>query len=306
MRILPLLFACLALATPLRAEVPRVAVDIAPLHSLVARVMQGVGTPDLILPPGASPHDHALRPSEAGALREADLVVFTSEALAPWLEGPLAALAGKARLIEVMALESTHSLPAREGALFGGEAEEDGHGHDHGESGVDPHGWLDPENAASWLVAIARGLSEIDPDNAETYRTNARMGAEELAEMSADITTTLAGLDQRSFIAYHDAFQYFEDRFDLHAAGALTPADDTAPGPVRAAAIRDLAQQEGIACVFGEPGSSEGLVQNILPDSARLVTLDAMGSSLEPGPDLYPRMMRALADAAATCLGSRD
>jgi zinc transport system substrate-binding protein len=75
------------------ADVPRVAVDIAPVHSLVARVMEGVGTPDLILPPGASPHEYSLRPSEAAALQEADIVFWMGEDLTPWMEDAVETLA---------------------------------------------------------------------------------------------------------------------------------------------------------------------------------------------------------------------
>jgi len=67
------------------ADVPNVAADIAPVHSLVARVMQGVGAPSLIVAPGASPHEYSLRPSEAAALQEADLVFWVSPDLTPWL-----------------------------------------------------------------------------------------------------------------------------------------------------------------------------------------------------------------------------
>lgn len=80
--------ALVALSLPLSAvaEVPNVAVDIPPLHSLVAQVMAGAGEPDLLVRAGASPHGYSLSPSEAEALQEADLVFWISEALTPWME----------------------------------------------------------------------------------------------------------------------------------------------------------------------------------------------------------------------------
>ena len=80
-------------------EPPRVVVSFAPAHSLAARVMAGIGAPELLLRPGASPHFHAMRPSEAEALQRADVVFWVGAVLEPWLRGPLRALAPNARIV---------------------------------------------------------------------------------------------------------------------------------------------------------------------------------------------------------------
>lgn len=108
------------------ADVPKVATDIAPVHGLVARVMQGVGEPSLVVPVGASPHDHSMRPSEALALSQADLVFWVGEALTPWLEGAVEELAKDAQVVELMTLEGGLALPFRQGVGF--------EAHDHGDS----------------------------------------------------------------------------------------------------------------------------------------------------------------------------
>ncbi|MFN3208320.1 MAG: metal ABC transporter solute-binding protein, Zn/Mn family [Roseovarius sp.] len=123
------------------ADAPRVATDIAPVHSLVARVMEGVGEPALVLAPGASPHEYSLRPSEAGALQEADVVFWIGPELTPWLEDALGTLAGDARSVGLMKAEGTMALSFREGALF----EAHDHGHEeadhsgHGDAGEHDH-----------------------------------------------------------------------------------------------------------------------------------------------------------------------
>ena len=126
------------------ADVPSVAVDIAPVHSLVARVMEGVGTPSLILPPGASPHEYSLRPSEAKALEDADIVVWMGEDLAPWMEDAVATLAGDAAVTTLLEADGTVLLDFREGALFEAHDHGDEHGHEeHAEDedhGHDDHG----------------------------------------------------------------------------------------------------------------------------------------------------------------------
>ncbi|MEQ3670586.1 MAG: zinc ABC transporter substrate-binding protein, partial [Pseudophaeobacter sp.] len=108
------------------ADVPKVATDIAPVHGLVARVMQGVGEPSLVVPVGASPHDHSMRPSEALALSQADLVFWVGEALTPWLEGAVEELAKDAQVVELMTLKGGLALPFRQGVGF--------EAHDHGVS----------------------------------------------------------------------------------------------------------------------------------------------------------------------------
>ena len=74
------------------AAAPEVVASVAPIHSLVAAVMAGVGEPKLLVPPGASPHAYSLRPSEARALAGADIVFRVGPGLETFLDKPLAAL----------------------------------------------------------------------------------------------------------------------------------------------------------------------------------------------------------------------
>jgi zinc transport system substrate-binding protein len=143
------------------ADTPQVAVDIAPVHSLVARVMDGVGTPDLIVQPGASPHEYSLRPSEAAALQDADLVFWIGPDLTPWLTDTIETLAPDAAVTALLEADGTIKLEFREGALFEahdhgndedhdeegqeGHADEEAGHDDHGHSAYDPHAWLSPQ-----------------------------------------------------------------------------------------------------------------------------------------------------------------
>ena len=137
---LPGLFICLLLPMAALASPPKVAVDIAPVHSLVAQVMAGVGEPDLFIRPGASPHEYSLRPSEAEALSRADVVFWIGEELTPWLESALENLAGSAQKVTLLEVPGITLHDFREGATFeahdhhGDEhGHEDGHAHDEHE-----------------------------------------------------------------------------------------------------------------------------------------------------------------------------
>ena len=130
------------------AEAPRVATDIAPVHSLVARVMDGVGAPDLIIQKGASPHGYSLRPSEAGALQEAEIVFWIGPDLTPWMTDAAETLAGDARIVTLLDLPATTRLEFREGALFEAHSHEGEHDHgdDHGHEADHDHAKAEHEH----------------------------------------------------------------------------------------------------------------------------------------------------------------
>ncbi|ROU03299.1 zinc ABC transporter substrate-binding protein [Histidinibacterium lentulum] len=140
-----LLAGTFALPLSAAADAPRVIADIAPVHSLVARVMQGAGTPDLLLEPGVSPHGVSLRPSQARALSEAEFVFSVGMGLAPAVEEAAEALAPGAVKLELMEAPGTLHLDMREEALFGGAAGGHSHGddHGHGEAAHGDHGHAD-------------------------------------------------------------------------------------------------------------------------------------------------------------------
>lgn len=294
-------------ALPLQAEAPRVVTDIAPVHSLVARVMQGVGTPDLILPPGASPHAYALRPSLARELQQAQVIFWVGEALTPWLEAPLESLATEARKIELIETPGTTHLRFREGATLeeghAEEAEEEGHeGHYH--EGLDPHAWLDPENARAWLRAIAETLAETDPANAAAYRANAEAGRAELAAQSQALSEALHAGEPVRFMVFHDAYQYFEHRFGLTNLGAISDSAAAAPGAARVAELRDELLENGVDCLFAEPQFNTGLARSLSEDAAlRVEVIDPLGSGLEAGPALYPAILDGMAQSVLACQG---
>ncbi|WP_049836124.1 zinc ABC transporter substrate-binding protein [Octadecabacter temperatus] len=312
------------------ADAPSVAVDIAPVHSLVARVMDGVGTPDLIVQSGASPHEYSLRPSEASALQNADLVFWVGEDLSPWLEDAIENLAPDASVTELLEADETLKLEFREGALFeahdhGDEddhddhdedhddhdedhddhddhAEADGHeGHNHGAH--DPHAWLSPNNASAWLNVIAAQLSAADPENAGTYYANATAGRAEIEAMMAEVNATLEPVRGGKFVVFHDAYQYFETDFDFAASGAISIGDASDPSPARIAEVQARVAEEGIACVLSEPQFNAGLVATVLDGSeAKTGVIDPLGSELEVGADLYPQLISNIATVLSECL----
>lgn len=312
------------------ADVPRVATDIAPIHGLVARVMQGVGTPDLVIPAGASPHGHTLRPSEARSLAQADLVFWLGEALTPWMHGAVEELASGAGVIELLETDGTLVLPFRQGVSFEahdhddteegheahaeieeGHEHEEGHEEDHKEDhhdghgahdGIDPHAWLAPANGGFWLDVIAGELAQLDPENATLYATNADAGKAEIHALEEQLSAALAPVRQSGFVVFHDAYQYFEQSFELQAAGAISLSDASAPSPARIAEIQKVVADNQVNCVFSEPQFNPDLVATVLEGSqAQTVVIDPMGTNLELGAGFYLALLQQLGNAMASC-----
>jgi len=315
------------LAASAAVAAPRLATDIAPVHSIAARVMADIGEPGLILPPGASPHGYALRPSEAQLLQDADLVVWIGPTLTPWLADPIATLAPQATLVTLAEAPDLETLPIRAGGPFEADEHEEEHDHEHADEAhdheaeehaeeahdhdatvppeaIDGHLWLDPDNAIAMARAIAAALGEADPANAAAYAANAEAFAAETTAQAATIEARLAPLRGRPFIVFHDGYQYFEHSFDLPAAGSIALHDGDAPGTARIAAIRDRVIADGVVCAFAEPEFAPALLETVIEGTpARAGRLDGIGASLTPGPDLYPALLDGLADGLEACLG---
>jgi zinc transport system substrate-binding protein len=318
--------AAAALASPAWAGSPDVVVSIKPIHSLVAGVMQGVGEPTLLVEGAGSPHTYTLRPSEARAIAQADVVFWVGEGLETFLAGPLKTLAPDARLVALGAAPGIELLPARSGGMWQEPRDEDegehagdhahhenaseetehaGAEHGHRHRAGDMHVWLDPQNAKAMVDAIAAPLAETDPENAGTYEANAARIREELDHLDRRLAETLAPVGDRPFVVFHDGYQYFEKRYRLNAIGAISVGPDRRPGARRLGEIRDTLEQTDAACVFAEPQFEPALVATVIEGtSARSGVLDPLGAALDEGPDLYFRLLENLAASLVDCLGA--
>lgn len=320
--------AALLLTPTLALAAPQVVVSIKPVHSLVAAIMQGVGEPALIVEGAASPHTYSLKPSNARALENADVVFWVGHGLEAFLEKPLEALAGKATVVELEDAPGLVRLPFREGGAF--EAHEDevdhavgeapahddhdapadhaaeehaGEDHEHEHGGFDMHLWLDPMNAKAMAKQIEETLVAADPGNADRYKANGLALAQEIDTLDKDIATAVAPVADKPFVVFHDAYQYFENRYKVRVTGSITVSPETMPGAERVAEIHGKVKALKAACVFAEPQFEPKLVSVVTEGTdAKAGTLDPEGGALEAGPALYPELMRNLATSLTDCL----
>lgn len=326
---LPLLaiVAALASTTAAAAESPRVVTSILPVHSLTASVMEGVGTPHLLVPQGASPHHFSMRPSDAAALQAADLVFWIGPGISTFLERPLSTLSGKAEVVRLIDAKGLNLLEIREGATFdahdhdhddhakkddhdhAGKDDHDehgheGHGHDRPEH-VEPHLWLETGNAIVMAREIAGRLSEADPANAAAYRANLERLTARLEALESELRATLKPVAGRPFIVFHDAWQHFERQFGLTVAGSITVGSEAGLGARRISRLKSRISELGAVCIFAEPQFDDRIVATLADGAnARVGIADPLGSrTAEPGPGLYEASMREAAAAFRDCLG---
>lgn len=292
-----------ALATASAAAPPTVVASIPPVHALVALVMAGIGRPRLLMAGGASPHAYALKPSDAHAVAAAAAVFWIGPELERFLIKPLAALAGGVRVVPLARADGVRLLKARKVGVWADDGHDHGSADDYDEGDIDPHLWLDPRNAAAMVRAIVTTLADIDPGNAGRYRNNGNDALAALGALEAEVAATLAPVKRLPYVVFHDAYQYFERRFNLVSAGAIAVGSGRAPGPRRVTELRQTIIARKARCVFTEPQFRPALAKTLIEGTgARLGVLDPLGAGLVPDPGLYAALMRGLAWSLLDCL----
>ena len=177
--------------------------------------------------------------------------------------------------------------------------DEHGHeGHAHGE--FDPHIWLDPSNAKVILNEMAEHLIEKDPKNESVYKNNLKKASKDIDKLLKDVKSELSK-DFKS-IVFHDAYQYFEKRFDVNVLGAFTVNTDVLPGAEQLAEIREIIEHDKVSCVFSEPQFNPDIINAVAKDmNIETGVLDPLGATLNPGKDLYFDLIKNMSKSFKGC-----
>jgi zinc transport system substrate-binding protein len=313
---IPFILSILSLLTiisPVKADI-KVVTSIKPIHSLASYLMDGVGKPDLIVDGYASPHGFAMKPSHAKMLQNADLIFWVGEDLESFLEKPLNSIAKKAEKIELMEIKELNKLEFRERNIFD---EHDDHGHDehkehghkedkhddhqgHAHGEYDPHIWLDPMNAKVILNEMVEHLIENDAKNASRYKSNLKKALKDIDKLNIDVKAELS--KNTASIVFHDAYQYFEKRYDVNILGAFTVNTDIMPGAEQLAEIREIIKHDKVTCVFSEPQFNPDIINAVSKDmNIETGVIDPLGATLNPGKDLYFDLIKNMSASFKKC-----
>ena len=308
----------------------KVVTSIKPIHSLVSYVMDGVGTPDLIVDGYNSPHGFSLKPSHAKMLQEADIVIYVGEGIEEFLEKPLESLAKNAVKFELLNQSGIKKFKFRERNIFGDHDDHDDHGHGkkkkddhddhdhdkkakkddhddhghddhgHGHGEFDPHIWLDPMNAKTIVKKVTNQLSKLDKENSSIYKSNSKKALKEIDQL---IKTVKSDVNKDAkVVVFHDAYQYFEKRFKVNIIGALTVNTDVLPGAEQIAEIREVIEHEKVTCVLSEPQFNPDIVKTIANDTnINMGVLDPLGATLDKGKSLYFNLISNISSSLKNC-----
>lgn len=284
-----------------QAEV-KVLTSIKPLQLIAAAVQDGVAIPEVLLPPGASPHNYALRPSDVRKVQSVDLLYW----IGPDMEGFLPRVL-KGRTLPSVAVQDLPGLKLRHFAEDNhSHAEEaDDHDHDHRPGSLDVHLWLSPVNARVIATKMATDLSAADPANAARYQSNLKAFDERLDALDARLKKRLTGIEGKPYFVFHEAFDYFEDAYGLKHAGVFSVAAEVQPGAQHVAAMRARLQEVGKTCVFSEPPLRPRLAETLVAGlPVKLAELDALGGYTAATAQGYEQVLEKLGNDLAGCLES--
>ena len=298
-----------------KAEI-KVVTSIKPIHSLVSYIMDGVGSPDLIVDGYNSPHGFSLKPSHAKMLQEADIVIYVGEGVEEFLEKPLESIANNAVKFELLSQSGIKKLKFRERNIFEGHDDHDDHDHDkkakkdddhddhghddHGHGEFDPHIWLDPMNAKIIVKKVTNQLSKLDKENSSVYKSNSKKALKEIDQLIKEVKSDIN--KDAKVVVFHDAYQYFEKRFKVNIIGALTVNTDVLPGAEQLAEIREVIEHEKVTCVLSEPQFNPDIVETIAKDTnINMGVLDPLGATLDKGKTLYFDLINNISSSLKNC-----
>lgn len=285
-----------------RADVPQVVVTLKPIHALVSGVMQGVGEPSLLLTGGESPHTYSLKPSQVKQLHQAQLIVWVGSAIESFLVKPLQTVPKEVRQLGLLEIQGLHLHKARQGGIW-----EDEHAHHADETTdkahLDQHIWLDPRNAQLIVLAVSTQLQQLDPVHSNRYLENATRLNARLDALDKSLMQQLQPVRKTALMVFHDAYQYFEERYGLNVVGAVSISPENRPSAKRLHQLRERIQNAQVRCVFSEPQFEPSLITPLIENTqVKRGVLDPNGMDLAVGSEAYFSLLMNLAKAVRTCV----
>ncbi|UTZ21115.1 zinc ABC transporter substrate-binding protein ZnuA [Vibrio campbellii] len=279
----------------LPAHAVTVLTSIKPIQMIATELTEGVTKPDVLLQNNASPHDYALRPSDVKKVAAADLVIWYGHDLESFLEKVVTDKGNTLTISEIP------DLSLRK---FGSEHAHDHDGHHHGTH--DPHFWLGIETVQQVANAIAHKLAEIDPEHAATYAENLNKFEVQLKATDAEIKQQLTPVKDKGYFVFHDAYGYFEERYDLNQMGHFTVSPDRKPGAKTLIHIRKTLGTGDVACVFSEPQFTPAVIESVMRGSdVNTGTLDPLGSDIDVKSGSYFEFLQGMSNSFSQCLSKK-
>ncbi|HBO38808.1 MAG TPA: zinc ABC transporter substrate-binding protein ZnuA [Pasteurellaceae bacterium] len=287
--------------------------SVKPLGLIASSIADGVTETEIIVPPGASPHDYSLKPSDVKKVKSADVVLWIGEDV----DGFLAKNIGSIDSSKVIEIAQLPEIKLRLGKSehhheHGDEKHADhNHGHDHRSHDKDKHDklsinwhvWYSPEISKVVARKLADKLSEQYPDKKALVAQNLENFNRTLAQQSEKISTQLAPFANKGFYVFHDAYGYFNDAYGLKQTGYFTINPLVAPGAQTLATIKEEIKEHKVSCLFAEPQFTPRVIESLSKGTGvHIGHLDPMGDKVALGKNAYADFLQFTADSYAECL----
>lgn len=301
-----LALACgLSLSFSAAAATPNVLTSVKPLQLIAAAVLDGIAEPEVLLPPTASPHNYALRPSDRRQIAATDRLYWVGPELERFLQHLLENQPSARRLDQIPSL----TLRSFDAAQQSGDGHDHSHGpddhgdHEHAPGSLDPHIWLSAANArliAQWMAA---DLAQLFPEHGEQLQANAAAFGQRLEQLQARLQQRLQPLAGKPYFVFHDAYGYLEDSVGLQPLGVFTLSMELQPGARHLHQLRQQLAAAGPSCVFREPQfPAERLATLSAGMPVREAELDPLGITIPAGTGSYEQLLESLGTELAECL----
>ncbi|WIV51512.1 zinc ABC transporter substrate-binding protein [Marivivens sp. LCG002] len=300
----------LLLALPAHAQSLTIVTDIPPLAAIASAVVGPDVEVRALLPQGGSPHDFAMRPSDARMLHGADVVFWSGEGMSPWMEQALESLDGETIIIEAFETQGWTPLPLRDLEAIGHVENHEEHEHEvdhgHGHGDFDPHAWLSPLNAAAWAETLADVLTQNNLAGVEVS-ANAQTFAMEMGALETALKAEAEKLRGKGYLVSHDSFQYLETALDLPASGAIALSDASASGPAHIAVLKEQVVAQGISCILTDPQSNPDLAALVAEGTeANIAMVNPLGNAELTGAEYYRALLGGILVTLAECTGATN
>ncbi len=242
----------------------RIVTTIYPYEILVRELISERGEVTSFIPPDASPHTYSPNPRDMQMLERGDLVISNGLGLEMYLDNFLDSITGR----HISAADFLSEL----------EENEQGNHQTHNH-GINPHIWLDPVLLSKIVEGISLKLQEIDPDYRDYYWERNQLLQRKFSELNEKISAQREDLDKISIISFHDAFHYFNQRYNINSVATVVQSPGKEPTPRELIELGGIIQENNVRVILIEPQLNPKAAELIASEhDIKLLIVDPLGS----------------------------
>ena len=277
---------------------PQVVVSIKPIHSIVAFLMEGIASPELLLQSNNSAHTFHLKPSQIRMIDTADLVISIGDEFEIGLRKALKNL-DESNRFEIISLGSLNVHKYRAEKIYEKVQQEDS----QEDLIADMHLWLDLDNIKKIAQHINGLLIDINPANQDKYNMNLASLNSKLDILQIELEKQMLPFSSDLYATYSDTIQYFEKKYNLGRPVIVTPYHGARLSINRTLASKNTINDLSISClIYGTEVRKSQI--SVLSEGLKIKAhkIDILGQEFDEGPNQYFNLMKKISNQVASCL----